>query len=37
MAKYKNEWARYLPVPLHDLETNKLLVQNPFYVTTIDN
>jgi hypothetical protein len=36
MAKYKNEWARYFPVPLHDLETNKLLVQNPFYITTID-
>ncbi|GHT77105.1 membrane protein [Bacteroidia bacterium] len=36
MAKYKNEWARYFPVPLHDMETNKLLVQNPFYITTID-
>jgi hypothetical protein len=36
MEKYKNEWARYLPVPLKDMETNKLLVQNPFYVTSID-
>jgi hypothetical protein len=36
MEKYKNEWARYLPVPLHDLEINKLLVQNPFYETIVD-
>jgi len=36
LSKLTNEWARYLPIPKADLETNKLLVQNPFYYTTLD-
>jgi hypothetical protein len=36
ISKYTNEWARYLPVPYDDLKTNKLLKQNPFYVTSLD-
>ncbi len=30
-GKFSNEWARYLPVPLSDIDTNPMLEQNPFY------
>ncbi len=36
VSKLYNEWARYLPVPYNDMKVNPLLVQNPFYVTTIE-
>lgn len=34
-GKFKNEWARYLPVPLSDMESNPNMKQNPFYDTGI--
>jgi hypothetical protein len=31
-TKMKDKNAHYLPIYLNELQTNKLLVQNPFYL-----